>query len=73
MEAMTVFGDIYAVISDDENHSEDEARFLLLGISKNSNLLMVCHCYRGNDDVIRLISARKADKHEAKKYRGRWR
>ena len=70
LEAMTIFKDDNAVIMDDEEHSEDEERFILLGISKQSNLLMVCHCYRENDDIIRLISARKANKQESKKYVG---
>ena len=69
LEAMTVFRDIFGVIIDDEKHSEHEERFLLLGMSEQSNLLMVCHCYRGNDNIIRLISAREANRHEAKKYR----
>jgi uncharacterized DUF497 family protein len=71
MEAMTVFNDITAVLMDDEKHSEDEERFIMLGMSSKTNLLMVCHCYKGNDDVIRLISARKANKHESQKYGGR--
>ena len=69
LEAMTAFGDINAVIKDDDEHSDNEDRFILLGVSKNSNLLMVCHCYRDNDNVIRLISARKANKHEENDYR----
>ena len=69
-EAMTVFKDDNAVIMDDEEHSENEERFILLGISKQSNLLMVCHCYRENDDIIRLISAREANRQESKKYMG---
>jgi len=70
LEAMTIFGDINAVLMDDDMHSDDEDRFILLGISKETNLLMVCHCYRDEYGAIRLISARKANKHEEQMYRG---
>ncbi|WP_455719100.1 BrnT family toxin [Agathobacter sp.] len=67
-EAMTVFSDENAILFDDPDHSEEEDRFLLLGISDQAKILIVCHCYRGEDDVIRIISARKATKTEAKQY-----
>ena len=67
-EAETVFDDINAMIIDDPDHSEDEDRFVLLGFSKEANLLVVCHCYRDFDTIIRIISARKADKKETKQY-----
>jgi len=70
LEAMTVFKDDDAVIMDDEEHSNDEERFIMLGMSEETNLLMVCHCYRENDEIIRLISARRANKHESEKYAG---
>ena len=70
LEAMTAFNDTNALITDDDEHSDDEERFILLGISNTSNLLMVCHCYRHKDDIIRLISARRANKREAKQYGG---
>ena len=71
-EAATAFRDENAQLYDDEEHSENEERFILLGYSKISRLLIVCHCYRGNDDsVIRIISARKAEKPERKKYEER--
>ena len=70
LEAMTIFGDSNAVLIDDDLHSDEEERFILLGMSKGTNLLMVCHCYRDEYDAIRLISARKANKHEEKIYRG---
>lgn len=70
-EASTVFEDEEALLRDDPDHSEDEDRFLLLGMSSQANILIVCHCYRGNDDIIRLISARKATKNEAKQYNNR--
>lgn len=67
-EAQTVFSDDNALMIDDPDHSEQEDRFILLGISNRSNLLVVCHCYRQSDTVIRLISARKATKNESKQY-----
>ena len=67
-EAKTVFDDVEALIIDDPDHSQDEERFIILGFSNLANLLVVCHCYRENDAVIRLISARKATKQEAKQY-----
>jgi len=66
-EAKTVFTDQFARLIADPDHSEDEDRFLLLGTSINSRLLVVCHCIRTND-TIRLISARKSDKQERRKY-----
>ena len=71
LEAMTAFNDPNAIIIDDDEHSDDEERFILLGMSSEVNLLMVCHCYRDEDDIIRLISARKANKRENRKYGGR--
>jgi uncharacterized DUF497 family protein len=53
---------------DDPDHSEDEARFILLGLSSSLRLLVVCHCYRSDDNVIRIISARKATAGESKSY-----
>ena len=67
-EAMTAFADEQAQIYDDEEHSEYEERFILLGYSKKTNLLMVCHCYKEDDTITRIISARKATTHERKKY-----
>ena len=67
-EASTVFYDEDAILFDDPDHSDTEERFNMLGISMNANLLIVCHCVRGDDDVIRIISARKATKQESKQY-----
>ena len=67
-EAMTVFKDRRAVLRYDENHSELEDRFNIIGMSQLSKLLIVCHCYRGNDTVIRIISARKPTQVESKYY-----
>jgi uncharacterized DUF497 family protein len=63
-EAATVFGDNAAVILDDTEHSQGEERFRIIGHSGNLRLLMVCHCYREDDSVIRIISARKATRKE---------
>lgn len=68
-EAKTVFADDYGRLISDPDHSEDEDRFVLLGLSHQIQLLMVCHCYREEGDVIRIISARKAGKSEIKQYR----
>jgi hypothetical protein len=67
-EARTVFFDERARLIDDPDHSTDEERFILLGLSSNLRLLVVCHCYRGEGNVIRIISARKATVHESKSY-----
>ena len=67
-EAQTVFYDEEALIIDDPEHSEEEERFIILGFSKKANLLVVCHCYRKDDSVIRIISARKATKTERNQY-----
>lgn len=67
-EAQTVFYDTEALVIDDPEHSEQEDRFIILGLSKKANLLVVCHCYRESDLVIRIISARKATTTEEKFY-----
>ena len=67
-EAKTVFYDENALVIDDPNHSKEEERFIILGFSKKANLLVVCHCYRESESVIRIISARKATKTEEKQY-----
>ena len=68
-EARSVFYDEHARLIADPDHSEDEDRFLILGISLKPRLLVVCHCYRENDTAIRMISARKATRKEASMYR----
>lgn len=67
-EAETVFYDENALMIPDPDHSAYEERFILLGFSARARLLIVCHCYRGADDVIRIISARRATPQEAKQY-----
>ena len=66
-EAKTVFTDQFARLIADPDHSEKEDRFILLGTSIHSRLLVVCHCVRTKDSI-RIISARKADKQERKLY-----
>ena len=67
-EARTAFYDEHAAVYFDPDHSEDEDRFILLGMSLKLRVLVVCHCYRESDTVIRIISARKADKGEEADY-----
>jgi uncharacterized DUF497 family protein len=67
-EAQTVFLDESAVRFFDPDHSADEDRFLMLGISFRLRVLVVCHCFRVSDSVIRIISARKADRTEETDY-----
>ena len=67
-EARSVFYDEAALVIDDPEHSISEARFIILGLSNKLHLLVVCHCYRKSDTVIRLISARKATKTECSYY-----
>lgn len=70
-EARSVFYDEYAVEFYDDEHSEWEERFLLLGLSSAGRMLLVCHCYREASGVIRIISARKAATAESRHYRRR--
>lgn len=67
-EAKTVFLDEDGLLQDDPDRSRGEERFVLLGRSSQSNVVVVCHCYRENEEVIRLISARKATKREEQMY-----
>jgi uncharacterized DUF497 family protein len=68
-EAKTVFSDVLARLIPDPDSSHGEERFIILGQSTASRLLIVCHCYRVEGDIIRIISARKADKRERKIYK----
>lgn len=67
-EARTVFFDERARLIDDPDHSNEEDRFVLLGLGCTLRLLIVCHCYRADGGVIRIISARKATASESKQY-----
>lgn len=67
-EARTAFFDEQAILFYDPDHSDEEDRFLLLGTSYKLNTLIVCHCFREEEEVIRIIQARKADKDETEAY-----
>ena len=67
-EAKTVFYDEEALVIDDPEHSEEEDRFIILGLSSRANLLVVCHCCRDSDTIIRIISARNATRTETGYY-----
>ena len=71
-EAETVFYDDRAILAEDPDE-DDEDRFVLLGLSAGLKMLVVCHCYREEDSVIRIISARKAHREERRDYDKRWR
>jgi len=68
-EARSVFYDENAILFFDPDHSQDEERFILLGISFKLRVLVVCHCFRKSETIVRIISARKADKKEEQEYR----
>jgi len=67
-EASSVFYDDNAILFDDPDHSKDEERFLIIGMSISTRVLIVSHCYRSMGEVIRIISARKATKPETDYY-----
>ena len=67
-EAQTAFLDENAMRYFDPEHSGDEDRFLLLGMSWRIRVLVVCHCFRVDDSIVRIISARRADKKESNEY-----
>lgn len=69
-EAKSVFFDEYARQFFDEGHSGSEERFIMLGVSNRSRILVVCHCERDIGNTIRLISARKATANERQYYQG---
>lgn len=69
-EAKSAFFDENARFMADPDHSEEEDRFILLGLSSQLRLLVVCHCYRDDTDTIRIISARKANRSERHEYEG---
>ncbi len=68
-EAKSVFFDEFAIQFFDEEHSDTEDRFLMLGMSNQAKLLLICHCERDDGDTIRIISARKATNNESKYYK----
>lgn len=70
-EARTVFFDENALLIADAEHSDTEDRFILLGLSSQMRTLVVCHCYRQENDVLRIISARRANAPEREQYEKR--
>ena len=69
--AAETFFDPHATVYEDEAHSQDEERFILIGMNEKDKILTVSHCYRGeNESITRIISARKATKHEENLYGG---
>jgi len=72
-EAETVFADEHAQLIDDPDHSTEEDRFLLLGLSARLRILVVAHTYREAEGMIRIISARRATRRERDIYNRRWR
>lgn len=71
-EAKTAFADENGLLIDDPEHSAAEERFILLGLSADPRLLVVCHCYRHDGDVIRIVSARRANRRERGIYATSW-
>ena len=69
-EAKSVFYDEFARQFFDEEHSSNEERFIMLGLSNRLRVLVVCHCERASGSVIRIISAHKATTNERKHYEG---
>jgi hypothetical protein len=72
-ESQTAFLDEEALVIDDPDHSEAEDRFILLGVSGGLRILFVCHCVRESGSLIRIVSARRADRYEQEQYRERLR
>ena len=70
-EARSVFLDEFALLIPDPDQSHPEDRFVLLGLSAMARALVVCHCVRAEDDAIRIISARKANREEQRTYTDR--
>lgn len=68
-ESKSVFYDPNGLLIIDPDYGDDEERFVLIGLSFNLRILVVCHCYRENEMVVRIISARKATKREQKQYK----
>lgn len=72
-EAQTAFFDEDALVIEDPDHSEAEERFILLGLGAGLRVLFVCHCVRESGSLIRIISARRANRHEQEQYQERLR
>jgi len=72
LEAQTAFADENGLLLDDPDHSIEETRYILLGMSSKLRLLVVSHTYRREDIIVRIISARKATRTEQRQYWSRW-
>jgi len=72
LEAQSAFADENGLLLDDPDHSAEEARYLLLGMSSKLRLLVISHTYRREDLIVRIISARKATRMEQRQYWSRW-
>ena len=70
-EAATVFADEHALLIADPDHSKSEDRFVLLGLCSSLRMLVVCHCYQETEELVRIISARKATRSERLQYNRR--
>lgn len=68
-EAQAVFEDTYAILFDDPDHSDDEERFLIIGMSNAKGICIVSHCYRGTDEKIRIIIGKKGNENRTKRLR----
>ncbi len=73
VEAESIFVDEHALLLNDPEHSAEEDRFILLGLSAKLRILVVAHTFRERQGVIRIISARKATRRERDIYNQRWR
>lgn len=67
-EAQSVFLDVDALVIPDPDHSQVEDRFIILGLSREDQALVVVHCFRAEGAIIRIISARRAGTREQKPY-----
>ena len=67
-EASSIFHDPTTLVASDMEHSRDESRFIAVGFSVLHRLLLVAHCYRAGDEVIRVISARKTTPRERRQF-----
>jgi len=71
-EAEGVFSDEHALLLDDPEHSNEEDRYILMGLGPRLRILVVAHAYHEAESVIRVISARRANKRERAAYNRRW-
>ncbi|MGA9111024.1 MAG: BrnT family toxin [Smithella sp.] len=72
LEVQTAFSDENGLLLDDPDHSLEEDRYIILGMSSKLRLLVISHTYRKEDQIVRIISARKATRMEQRQYWSRW-